>query len=153
MNDIEVIQNVPQQLFGPDGNTPPTKLLVRDDTVSVLPGDYRSRSEDKVYEYSKSNGAISLAQIDAGIYEAEFTTAEDWLILKGYGPMQLVGLLDMESRLAVAGKSSAKMTSVRSWIDAITSAFLQSPTARNDWPEPPHSFQHTLIEAGTTLSQ
>jgi hypothetical protein len=153
MNEIEVIQNVPLHLFGPDGNTPPTKLLVRDQTVSVLPDQYRTNADDRVYDYSKINGAISLVPVDTSSYEAEFTTAEGWLILKGYGPMQLVGLLDMESRLAAAAKSSPKMAAVRSWIDAITAAFLQSPTARNDWPEPPHSFQHTLIEASAALSQ
>lgn len=153
MNDIEVIQNVPQDIFGPDGNTPPTKLLVRDQTVSVLPDEYRSRPGDKVYDYSKTNGAITLTETDASGYEEEFTTAEQWLIAKGYGPMQLVGLLDMESRLAAAGKSSPKMAAVRTWIDSITAAFLETSSPRNDWQPPPHDFQQTLMEAGASLGQ
>jgi hypothetical protein len=153
MSEIDIIQNVPTELFGADGNTAPTKLLVRNDTVSVLPSGYRSRPDDLVYDYSKTNGSITLTQIDAGAFDPEFTTAEDWLVLKGYGPMQLVGLLDMESRLRAAGKSSPKMASVRAWIDMLTAAFLQSPNPRNNWPEPPHGFQDTLAEAMAALNQ
>lgn len=153
MSTIEIIQNVPTELFGADGNTAPTKLLVRDDTVSVLPSGYRSRPEDRVYDYAKTNGSITLAEIDAGTFDPEFTSAEGWLVLKGYGPMQLVGLLDMESRLRAAGKSSPKMALVRAWIDTLTAAFLQSPNPRNNWPEPPHGFQETLTEAMAALNQ
>lgn len=153
MSEIEIIQNVPTELFGANGNTAPTKLLVRDDTVSVLPSGYRSRRDDLVYDYSKTNGSITLTKIDGGTFDPEFTTAEDWLVIKGYGPMQLVGLLDMESRLRAAGKSAAKMASVRAWIDTLTTAFLQSPNPRNNWPEPPHGFQDTLAEGMAALNQ
>lgn len=152
MNEIEVIQNIPQSLFDAEGNTAPTRILVRGGEVSALAQDYRSRPGDVVYDYSKQNGSITLTAADVSGYEPEASSAEAWLIRKGYGPMQLVALLDMEGRLQTAQKSSAKMTAVRTWIDTITAAFLLGQAQRTDWPEPPHQFEETLLEAGEALA-
>ncbi len=152
MNEIEVIQNIPPSLFDEDGNTAPTRILVRDGKVTALAPNYRSRPGDAIYNYSKQNGSITLNAADISSYEPEASSAEAWLIRKGYGPMQLVALLDMEGRLQTAQKSSAKMTAVRAWIDTITSAFLLGQSQRTDWPEPPHQFEETLLEAGAALA-
>jgi len=85
-------------------------------------------------------------------FNPEFTSAEQWLIAQGYGPMQLVSLLDIESRLSAAARSAPKLSAVRQWIDAVTETFLQSPEPRNNWPPAPHQFGHTLIEASQILA-
>lgn len=152
MRTIEVIQNVPEDLFDANGNTKQTKLLVREGAVTTLPVGYLSREDDEVYQYSKFNGAISLIPIALSSFEREFMTAEEWLVARGYGPMQLVALLDAERKLDTAEKPAPKLGAVRNWVDAITQSFLLSRAPRNDWPTPPHSFDEALLEAGQILS-
>jgi hypothetical protein len=152
MTTTEVIQNIPENLFDAQGNTPKTMLLVRGDTVATLPQGYLAREGDQVYEYSKFNGTINLMPVAISAFGREFTTAEEWLIAQGYGPMQLVALLDAERKLTATNQESPKLGAVRGWVDALTQTFLQSQEPRNDWPSPPHRFDEALLEAGQILS-
>ena len=152
MTTSEIIQNVPEELFDSEGNTPETILLIRAGAVSAMPADYLSRSGDELYKYAKLNGSITLQSLPVSAFNPEFTSAEQWLIAQGYGPMQLVSLLDIESRLNAAARSAPKLQAVRQWIDAVTEAFLQSPEPRNNWPLAPHQFGQTLIEASQILA-
>jgi hypothetical protein len=97
---------VPEELFDSEGNTPETTLLIRAGAVSAMPADYLSRSGDELYKYAKLNGSITLQSLPVSPFNPEFTSAEQWLIAQGYGPMQLVSLLDIESRLSAADRRS-----------------------------------------------
>jgi hypothetical protein len=148
----EIIQNIPSELFNAEGNTPLTRILVRDGVVSVLPNPYLSRDGDKVYDYSKQYGSIDINEVAIEGYPKEYSTAEDWLAAQGYSSVRLITLLDLEAKLAGANKTSAKMTVVRSWIDGLLAAFVLDPAPKNNWPPAPFTFEQTTQEAFTELT-
>jgi hypothetical protein len=78
-------------------------------------------------------------------------TAEHWIESKGYGPMRLITLMDLELKLHTTQKSAEKITAVRTWLDSIQVAFAMDPTPKNDWPEPPYSFEATVQDALAAL--
>jgi hypothetical protein len=83
-------------------------------------------------------------------------SAEKWLTQK-LAPsadigVRLVGLQNLELGLVQAGKTSSKLSAMRSWINGIMATYAQDQSARNDWPEPPHSFEETFVEALAVLS-
>jgi hypothetical protein len=78
-------------------------------------------------------------------------TAEKHIDREGFSAIRLVTLLDLESKLAQAGKTSAKLTAVRSWLDLILGAFAANPDPRNDWPKAPFGFEETVQEAASKL--
>lgn len=78
-------------------------------------------------------------------------TAEKHIEREGFPAIRLVTLMDLESKLAAAGKTSAKLTAVRGWLDTILGAFAANPEPRNDWPKAPFSFEETVQEAASKL--
>jgi hypothetical protein len=76
-------------------------------------------------------------------------TAEAWLEHEGYGAMRLLGLLDLEVQFMQAGAIPPKMQAVRAWINTIRAGYS---TERSDWPEAPHTFEQTMQEATTWLT-
>lgn len=78
-------------------------------------------------------------------------TAEKHIEREGFPAIRLVTLMDLEGRLAQAGKTSAKLTAVRSWLDLILGAFAANPDPRNDWPKAPFGFEETVQEAASKL--
>jgi non-canonical (house-cleaning) NTP pyrophosphatase len=60
--------------------------------------------------------------------------------------------MDLEGKLAEAGKTSAKLTAVRAWLDTILGAFAANPEPRNDWPKAPFGFEETVQDAAMSLS-
>jgi hypothetical protein len=80
-------------------------------------------------------------------------TANAWLEKEGYGPTQLVTLLDLAAQLQAAGKVSAKFNSVHDWTNQILSSFITNPEVRTDWPECPFEFYDTTKEAFELLNQ
>jgi hypothetical protein len=79
-------------------------------------------------------------------------TAEKHIEREGYPAIRLVTLMDLEGKLAEAGKTSAKLTAVRGWLDTILGAFAANPEPRNDWPKAPFGFEETVQDAAFTLS-
>jgi hypothetical protein len=153
MSTIDIIQNVPTELFGADGNTAPTKLLVRDDTVSVLPSDYRSRLGDRLYDYAKTNGSITLAEMDAGTFDPEFTSAEDWLEAQGYGGSRPTLLLYRKMQLDALGLQSLKLTAAQFWMDNLLAAVSLNPDEqRSDWQPAPYPFAEVTAECQQLLT-
>lgn len=78
-------------------------------------------------------------------------TAERHIEREGYPAIRLVTLMDLESKLAQVGKTSAKLTAVRGWLDTILGAFAANPEPRNDWPKAPFGFEETVQEAAFRL--
>ena len=79
-------------------------------------------------------------------------TANQWLEKEGYGPTQLVTLLDLQGKLIVAGKSSVKLDTVREWTDVILSEFVQDESPKENWENAPYGFSETVIDAFNALS-
>jgi hypothetical protein len=74
-------------------------------------------------------------------------TANAWLEKEGYGPTQLVTLLDLAAQLQSAGKVSEKLNAVKAWTNTILAEYVQSPEPKSGWDAPPHTFDATVAEA------
>jgi hypothetical protein len=79
-------------------------------------------------------------------------TANAWLEKEGYGPTQLVTLLDLTAQLQAAGKVSPKLDAVKLWTNIILAEYVQSDTPKEDWGNPPFSFSETVTEAFNILN-
>jgi uncharacterized protein (DUF3820 family) len=79
-------------------------------------------------------------------------TANAWLEKEGYGPTQLVTLLDLTAQLQTAGKVSPKLDAVKLWTNMILAEYVQSDTPKEDWGNPPFSFSETVTEAFNILN-
>ena len=78
-------------------------------------------------------------------------TANTWLEKEGYGPTQLVTLLDLTAQLQAVGKVSQKLNAVKMWTNTILAEYVQSDTPKEDWGIPPFSFSETVTEAFNIL--
>jgi hypothetical protein len=80
-------------------------------------------------------------------------TANAWLEKEGYGPTQLVTLLDLAAQLQAAGKVSEKLNAVKGWTNTILAEYVQSAEPKEDWGTAPFSFNDTVIDAFQQLNQ
>jgi len=80
-------------------------------------------------------------------------TAEQWLAKEGYGPTQLVTLLDLYAALSAAGKTSAKLNAVKAWTNSVLGEYVQNSQPKSNWGAAPFSFNETVIEAYQELGQ
>jgi hypothetical protein len=80
-------------------------------------------------------------------------TADQWLAKEGYGPTQLVTLLDLAAQLQAAGKVSEKLNAVKGWTNTILAEYVQSAEPKEDWGVAPFSFNDTVIDAFQQLNQ
>lgn len=81
-----------------------------------------------------------------------FYTAEQWLEKEGYNSTALVTLLDLNGQLIVAGKSSPKLTAVKSWTDGMIASYAADPAPKSDWTNAPYGFTETTQEAVAILN-
>jgi len=79
-------------------------------------------------------------------------TAEAWLNKEGYGPTQLVTLLDLYAELTSAAKVSPKLDAVKAWTNAILAEYVQSNQPKEDWGAAPFGFNETVIDAFQQLN-
>jgi hypothetical protein len=111
-------------------------------------------SEPKVFYFYKNGELVTMAEHREQLIAARpkpAVTAEKHIEREGYPAIRLVTLMDLEGKLAEAGKTSAKLTAVRSWLDAILGAFAANPEPRNDWPKAPFGFEETVQDAASKL--
>jgi hypothetical protein len=148
-------------ILGPKGrinrisDTEPTALAegataveITDEQAAIV--EAGKTSEPKVFYFYKDGELLTMAehreqQIAARPKPA--VTAEKHIEREGFPAIRLVTLMDLEGKLAEAGKTSAKLVAVRSWLDAVLGAFAANPEPRNDWPEAPFGFEETVQEA------
>lgn len=152
MTTQEIIQNIPSELFNEDGNTPLTRILVRDGSITPLPEPYLFKDNDQVYDYSKNNGFVELTEVDVSDYQREFITAEEWISEQGYTPTRIVTLMDLENKLRFVNKTSQKVAEVRLWLDTILAEYIINTAPRNDWPAAPYLFEQTVLDAYNELT-
>lgn len=81
-----------------------------------------------------------------------FYTAEQWLEKEGYNSTALVTLLDLNGQLIAAGKSSPKLTAVKSWTDGMIASYAADPAPKSDWTNAPYGFTETTQEAVAILN-
>jgi hypothetical protein len=79
-------------------------------------------------------------------------TANAWLEKEGYGPTQLVTLLDLTAQLQAAGKSSAKLNAVKAWTNQILAEYVNNAEPKADWGYAPFGFNETVTEAYNELA-
>ncbi len=79
-------------------------------------------------------------------------TAEEWLAIEGLTPLRLVTLLYLETKLASANKSSAKLSALRSWLDGLLASFAQDPSPKEDWTLAPFPFEEVTTDAFLALA-
>jgi len=79
-------------------------------------------------------------------------TANAWLEKEGYGPTQLVTLLDLTAQLQMAGKVSQKLNAVKMWTNMILAEYVQNNEPKEDWGIPPFLFSETVTEAFNILN-
>jgi len=112
-------------------------------------------SEPKVFYFLKDGELVTAEdfrkeQIAARPKPA--ITAEKHIEREGFPAIRLVTLMDLEGKLAEAGKTSAKLVAVRSWLDAVLGAFAANPEPSNEWPKAPFGFEETVQDAASKLA-
>jgi hypothetical protein len=111
-------------------------------------------SEPKVFYFYKNGELLTVAEhiaAQAAARPKPAITAEKHIEREGFPAIHLVTLMDLEGKLARAGKTSAKLTAVRSWLDAILGAFAANPEPSNQWPKAPFGFEETVQDATSNL--
>ena len=138
MNNSEILLKVANTIC-PDGpNVPATRILLRNDVVSLADNDLQQ--DDRLFVYKQENGSSTLEEVMP-------MTAEEFCAFEGYTSVRLITLLDIERKLEAAGKTAPKLTSVRRWIDAVLMQFALNPAPKLEWDECPYTFEETLQEA------
>jgi hypothetical protein len=147
MNLSDLIVKIPVELVT-EANI---VLLHRNDAVEVLPLNYKTRPDDFVFRYGNTNGTLTFEPIPLAEFPPESVNPEAWLAEQGFSSMRVITLLDLEGKLAAAGKSSAKLSAVRAWINGILATYAANPAPQSNWPEAPFEFEETLSEAFAAL--
>jgi hypothetical protein len=111
-------------------------------------------SEPKVFYFLKEGELVTAENFRKEQVAARpkpAITAEKHIEREGFPAIRLVTLMDLEGKLAEAGKTSAKLVAVRSWLDAVLGAFAANPEPSNEWPKAPFGFEETVQDAASKL--
>ena len=95
--------------------------------------------------------AVPIDQVDVTSIIMKKYTAEQWLEKCGFGSLQLVTLLDLESKLHQAGKTSLVIKATREWLNSVLLSFTKSPESSDNWSLPPYTFEEASQDAVTKL--
>ena len=95
--------------------------------------------------------AVPADQVDIATITSKKYTAAEWLEAHGFSSLQLVTLLDIESKLQRANKTSLMLTATRAWLNDVLLTFTSNPEPSSNWTPPPYSFQEASQDAVTTL--
>jgi hypothetical protein len=102
--------------------------------------------------------AVRLADIDlatlppAPAPELPATTAEEHLASVGLAGDRQPTLLYLRLNLQSAGKTSPELDQLEAYLSGILSIFAADPSPRNDWPQPPITFEAAVQSAMSVLS-
>ena len=128
----------------------PTQLLYRDGTLATYTGGIAMLPGDKVVQYTREKGNITIDMLNE-IPPSVRYTGEEWLEKNGYNAMKLYVLLDLESQLKTVGKFSHKLDTIKGWISMIMGEAILLEDSRDDWTPPPHYFNEVAREAISVL--
>jgi hypothetical protein len=79
-------------------------------------------------------------------------TAEEHLKSVGLGGERQPTLLYLRQSLATAGKTCAELDAIEQYLQQILAIFASDPSPRNDWPQPPITFETAVQSAMSALS-
>lgn len=102
--------------------------------------------------------AVRLADLDlstlppAPAPEAEPVTAEEHLRSVGLAGDRQPTLLYLRQSLTAAGKTCAELDAVEAYLQQILTMFAADPSPRNDWPQPPITFEQAVQSAMAALN-
>ena len=102
--------------------------------------------------------AVRLADIDLATLppapspEAEPITAEEHLRSVGLAGDRQPTLLYLRQSLTAAGKTCAELDAVEQYLQQILTMFAANPAPRNDWPNPPLTFEAAVQSAMNALN-
>jgi hypothetical protein len=82
---------------------------------------------------------------------APLVTAEEHLKSVGLGGERQPTLLYLRQSLAAAGQQSPELDAIEQYLQQILSIFASDPSPRNDWPQPPITFEAAVQSAMQTL--
>jgi hypothetical protein len=97
-------------------------------------------SDDAVW----SDGAWSVPPVAT-------VTAEEHLKSVGLAGDRQPTLLYLRQSLAAAGQQSPELDAIEQYLQQILAIFASDPSPRNDWPQPPVSFETAVQSAMQTL--
>jgi hypothetical protein len=78
-------------------------------------------------------------------------TAEEHLKSVGLGGERQPTLLYLRQSLAAAGQQSPELDAIEQYLQQILAIFASDPSPRNDWPQPPITFEAAVQSAMQTL--
>jgi hypothetical protein len=79
-------------------------------------------------------------------------TAEEHLKSVGLGGERQPTLLYLRQSLAAAGQQSPELDAIEQYLQQILAIFASDPSPRNDWPQPPITFEAAVQSAMQTLN-
>ena len=79
-------------------------------------------------------------------------TAEEFLASVGLAGDRQPTLLYLRLNLQSAGKTSPELDALEAYLSGILSVFATDPSPRNDWPQPPITFEAAVQSAMSALS-
>jgi|GEM_PF-6193424 len=91
--------------------------------------------------------AVPVDQVDVTSIILKKYTAEEWLKKFGFSSLQLVTLLDLESKLQQANKTSLILKATRDWLNTVLLTFTNNPEPSNNWEQPPYTFEEASRDA------
>ena len=79
-------------------------------------------------------------------------TAEEHLKSVGLGGERQPTLLYLRQSLAAAGQQSPELDAIEQYLQQILAIFASDPSPRNDWPQPPSTFEAAVQSAMNALN-
>jgi hypothetical protein len=79
-------------------------------------------------------------------------TAEEHLKSVGLGGERQPTLLYLRQSLAAAGQQSPELDAIEQYLQQILAIFAADPSPRNDWPQPPSTFEAAVQSAMNALN-
>ncbi len=80
-------------------------------------------------------------------------TAEEHLASVGLAGDRQPTLLYLRLNLQSAGKTSPELDALEAYLSGILSIFAADPSPRNDWPQPPITFEQAVQSAMSALTE
>jgi hypothetical protein len=78
-------------------------------------------------------------------------TAGEWLDMVGVGSSQQPTLIYLKMKLQAAGKTSAKINALETYLQQVLGAYAADNSPRCDWGQPPVSYYDAVKEAMEVL--
>jgi len=83
---------------------------------------------------------------------SEPISAEEHLKSVGLGGERQPTLLYLRQSLAAAGQQSPELDAIEQYLQQILAIFASDPSPRNDWPQPPSTFEAAVQSAMSALN-